>query len=259
MRSRVLYVSVCVTAMALVAGFAVLYLGASEAADNIGSYRSAQGLPPRAAPDRWTLAVAAYAGGAALAVLVIVLMERWWTLGRERPRSALSLTLMAGVALGLVLALDGLLNLTPGGVLADLVPSWYAPLSIAQGLVLVAVFGLAVIALPRPAPRGVRIGHVALKVGDLDRAARFWSRALGYVRRGGGSPWLVPPDGQGTALTLDRDDRMHLDLFVPDEATQRAEVDRLIALGASRVDWPRVTHVVLSDPDGNLFCVVVRP
>jgi hypothetical protein len=256
MRSRVLYVSVCVTAMVLVAGFVVLYLGASQAADDIGAYRSAQGLSPRDAPDRWTLAVALYAGGAALSVLVIVLMERWWTLGRERPRSALSLVLMAGVALGLVLALDGLLNLTPAGVLADLVPSWYAPLGIAQGLVLVAVFGLAVIALPRPAPRGVRIGYVTVKVGDLDRSARFWSRALGYVRRGGAS--LVPPDGQGAALTLDRDDRMHLDLVVPDEATQRAEVDRLIALGATRVDWPQVTHVVLADPDGNLFCVVVQ-
>jgi catechol 2,3-dioxygenase-like lactoylglutathione lyase family enzyme len=256
MRSRVLYVSVCVTAMALVAGFAVLYLGASEAADGIGAYRSAQDLPPRAAPDRWTLAVAAYAGGAALSVLVIVLMERWWTLGRERPRSALSLTLMAGVALGLVLALDGLLNLSPRGVLADLVPSWYAPLCIAQGLVLVAVFGLAVIALPRPAPRGVRVGLVSLKVGDLDRAARFWTRALGYVRRGDG---LLPPDGQGTPLTLDTDDRTHLDLFVPDEATQRTEVERLLSLGASRVDWPTVSHVVLADPDGNLFCVVVRP
>lgn len=259
MRSRVLYVSVCVTAMALVVGFAVLYLGASEAADGIVSYRSASGLTPRATPDRWTLAVAGYAGGAALSVLVIVLMERWWTLGRERPRSALSVALMAGVALGLVLALDGLLNLTPQGVLADLVPSWYAPLCIAQGLVLVGVFGLAVIALPRPAPRGVRIGLVSLRVGDLDRAARFWTRALGYVRRGGGSASLVPPDGHGTPLTLDTDDRTHLDLFVPDEATQQAEVERLLSLGATRVDWPRVTHVVLSDPDGNLFCVVVQP
>lgn len=255
MRSRVLYVSVCVTAMALVVGFAVLYLGASEATDDIGTYRSTQGLSPRATPDRWTLAAAAYAGGAALSVLVVVLMERWWTLGRERPRSALSLALMAGVALGLVLALDGLLTLTPQGVLADLVPSWYAPLSVAQGLVLVAVFGLAVIALPRPAPRGVRIGLVSLKVGDVDRAARFWTRALGYVRRG---TVFVPPDGQGTPLTLDTDDRTHLDLFVPDGATQRAEVERLVSLGASRVDWPQVDHVVLADPDGNLFCVVVQ-
>ncbi|GAA0911603.1 hypothetical protein GCM10009557_85830 [Virgisporangium ochraceum] len=259
MRSRVLYVSVCVTAMALVAGFAVLYLGASEAADAIGSYRSTQGLRPRATPDRWTLAVAAYAGGAALSVLVIVLMERWWTLGRERPRSALSLALMAGVALGLVLALDGLLTLTPQGVLATLVPSWYAPLCIAQGLVLVAVFGLAVIALPRPAPRDVRLGHVSLKVDDLDRAARFWTRALGYVRRGGASPWLEPPDGHGIPLALGRDDHPHLHLVVSDEATRRAEVDRLVALGASPVDRPGAAHVVLADPDGNLFDVVVRP
>jgi hypothetical protein len=30
-----------------------------------------------------------------------------------------------------------------------------------------------------------------------------------------------------------------------------------VALGARRVDWPDVPHVVLADPEGNLFCVVV--
>jgi hypothetical protein len=40
---------------------------------------------------------------------------------------------------------------------------------------------------------------------------------------------------------------------------QKAEVERLVALGATRYPWrykPADDFVVLEDPDGNLFCVV---
>jgi hypothetical protein len=49
--------------------------------------------------------------------------------------------------------------------------------------------------------------------------------------------------------------RLHLDLR-PDD--QRAEVDRLVAMGATRVDIGQgdVTWVVLADPEGNEFCVL---
>ena len=49
--------------------------------------------------------------------------------------------------------------------------------------------------------------------------------------------------------------RLHLD-FRPDD--QDAEVERLIALGASRVDVGQgeVSWVVLADPEGNEFCVL---
>ena len=43
-----------------------------------------------------------------------------------------------------------------------------------------------------------------------------------------------------------------------DGDTVESEVERLLALGARRVDWTYsddATHVVLADPDGNLFCV----
>lgn len=43
------------------------------------------------------------------------------------------------------------------------------------------------------------------------------------------------------------------------EAEQLAEVDRLISLGTSRVDWEYpddADFVVLADPEGNLFCVI---
>ncbi|NNE10709.1 MAG: VOC family protein [Ilumatobacter sp.] len=49
--------------------------------------------------------------------------------------------------------------------------------------------------------------------------------------------------------------RVHLDLRPDDQA---AEVERLVALGATRVDvgQRQVTWVVLADPEGNEFCVL---
>jgi hypothetical protein len=101
-------------------------------------------------------------------------------------------------------------------------------------------------------------------VEDLHRAAEFWTAVLGYGVRGGEiddeSPALLPKDGVGPAIMLDTDDRTHLDLSVADSAEQQTEVDRLISLGARRVAWDYADgadHVVLLDPEGNLFCVVV--
>ena len=49
--------------------------------------------------------------------------------------------------------------------------------------------------------------------------------------------------------------RLHIDLRPDDQA---AEVERLIALGARRVDIGQgdVSWVVLADPEGNEFCVL---
>ncbi len=50
---------------------------------------------------------------------------------------------------------------------------------------------------------------------------------------------------------------MHLDLYASD---QEAEVERLLGLGAERVEWDLYPSdpdfVVLADPDGNRFCVI---
>lgn len=52
--------------------------------------------------------------------------------------------------------------------------------------------------------------------------------------------------------------RLHLDLRPDDQA---AEVDRLLALGATRVDIGQgaVSWVVLADPEDNEFCVLSSP
>jgi len=117
----------------------------------------------------------------------------------------------------------------------------------------------------------LRVGLVAIGVTDRARAADFWSAALGYRRRtdgfAGWSVVLEPPDGEGVALALQMSEtppsdrpRIHLDLHVNDAAEQTREADRLTRLGATRVDWPDYPEdpdfVVLSDTEGNLFCVV---
>jgi hypothetical protein len=54
--------------------------------------------------------------------------------------------------------------------------------------------------------------------------------------------------------------RLHLDLS-PDLGEQEAEIERILALGARRVDIGQTgaeSWTVLADPEGNEFCVV-RP
>jgi catechol 2,3-dioxygenase-like lactoylglutathione lyase family enzyme len=116
----------------------------------------------------------------------------------------------------------------------------------------------------------LHIGTVVLGVEDVRRAAAFWTRALGYVPRDEiEDDWvvLIPPDGRGARLALGRSEtpvqvhpRVHLDLYAGDAADQAAEVARLVALGAERVDWDLYPEdpdfVVLADPDGNRFCVI---
>jgi catechol 2,3-dioxygenase-like lactoylglutathione lyase family enzyme len=105
----------------------------------------------------------------------------------------------------------------------------------------------------------LRIGSVVMTVSDIDRAAAFWTNALGYAPGARNPAFLVPECGNGPRLHLDEDDRMHLDLWADDEAEQAAEVERLVSLGARRVDWDYpddADFVVLADTEGNLFCVI---
>ena len=118
----------------------------------------------------------------------------------------------------------------------------------------------------------VRLGSVVMGVEDVPRAVAFWSEALRYdVISFDGSEndftILRHPSGEGTRVALQRSDtpaqehpRVHLDLVVDSAAEQAAEVDRLVGLGASEVEWDSYPDdpdfIVLADPDGNRFCVV---
>jgi catechol 2,3-dioxygenase-like lactoylglutathione lyase family enzyme len=114
-------------------------------------------------------------------------------------------------------------------------------------------------------------GVVVLGVTDRPRAEEFWCAALGYQVREGYGGWarvLSPPLGAAGAVialqmsTTSAEDypRLHFDLHVTGLEEQQAEADRLVSLGARRVDWDSYPHdpdfVVLADPDGNRFCIV---
>jgi len=113
------------------------------------------------------------------------------------------------------------------------------------------------------------IGSIVWGVRDVPRATEFWTAALDYrLRDEPEDDWatLIPREGAGTRLSLMQvtsdprtHKRHHLDIVADD---QRAEVDRLVALGASHVDWDYeadADYIVLEDPDGNRFCVVDSP
>jgi Glyoxalase-like domain len=103
-------------------------------------------------------------------------------------------------------------------------------------------------------------------VDDLQRQAAFWTEALGYERLDLDHDFVLlrPKDGAGPNLSLDRvpsslqiPPRLHLDLYTEHQAE---EVERLLALGATEVQWdkrpPDADYVILADPEGNRFCVV---
>jgi catechol 2,3-dioxygenase-like lactoylglutathione lyase family enzyme len=110
-------------------------------------------------------------------------------------------------------------------------------------------------------------GFLGALSGDGSQAnGYFWSKALGWplvwdqdeetaIRspHGGpkltwGGPPLKPKKGK---------ERVHLDLAPPVGGDEQQELDRLLSLGATRVDIGQgdVDWVVLADPDGHEFCL----
>jgi predicted enzyme related to lactoylglutathione lyase len=109
----------------------------------------------------------------------------------------------------------------------------------------------------------VRI-EFTLDCSNLDRMARFWTTAAGFVVEGVIEGRYVTLAWDGITLTLQRvaepktvKNRMHLDLLV-DDVNQA--VRRLESLGATRLTASArqefgQTWYVLADPEGNEFCV----
>jgi len=98
----------------------------------------------------------------------------------------------------------------------------------------------------------------------------FWSAALGWplvwdqdeetaIRAPGGTGPLITWGGPPLAPKVGKN-RLHLEVGPLEQAEHQSEVERLVALGASRVDIGQgdVDWVVMADPDSNEFCVL-RP
>ncbi|MEU5373341.1 VOC family protein [Streptomyces sp. NPDC005951] len=122
-----------------------------------------------------------------------------------------------------------------------------------------------------------KLTELAIDCADPAALARFWCSVLDYevqgveegeevvtigppsVPEGKNRPGPVPP-----ALTFARvpegktvKNRLHIDVN-PTDREQDEEVERLLALGARRADVGQdgASWVVLTDPEGNEFCVL---
>jgi hypothetical protein len=122
-----------------------------------------------------------------------------------------------------------------------------------------------------------RLTEVIIDCRDLGRVTGFWCAVLGYERANGGDGWVaIRPAGpkpsaeelvaaaQPPALAFVQvpedkvtKNRVHIDV-TPADRSQEDEVDRLVSLGACRVDIGQGTTpwVVMADPEGNEFCVM---
>jgi len=96
----------------------------------------------------------------------------------------------------------------------------------------------------------------------------FWSAALGWplVWDQDEETAIRAPDGAGQFITWGGPplpprrgkDRLHLDVAPPANGDQRAEVERLVSLGARRIDIGpgEPPRILMADPDDNTFCVL---
>jgi catechol 2,3-dioxygenase-like lactoylglutathione lyase family enzyme len=107
--------------------------------------------------------------------------------------------------------------------------------------------------------------EVLIDCADAESLAAFWCDVLGWrvIDRDDGDV-EIGDGGAGLTIMFQRvpepktvKNRLHLDVKAND-GNQAAEVDRIIALGAHRIDVGQrdVSWVVLADPEGNEFCVL---
>ncbi len=116
-----------------------------------------------------------------------------------------------------------------------------------------------------------RISEICINCSDPETMGRFWSAALDYpeVATDEDGVAIMGAPNRPSMLFVRTDDaggppkagpnRLHIDLS-PTDRDQEAEVSRLEALGAKRIDVGQGTPswVVMADPEGNEFCVLRR-
>ena len=109
--------------------------------------------------------------------------------------------------------------------------------------------------------------ELSIDAHDIDKLSGFWCEVLGYEVLDREPDIVEIGDPSGALPTIifvpvpeakTVKNRVHIDVN-PVDRDQEAEVERLIELGARRVDvgqGPDVSWVVLADIEGNEFCVL---
>jgi predicted enzyme related to lactoylglutathione lyase len=117
---------------------------------------------------------------------------------------------------------------------------------------------------------GSVIAEIEVDCVDPEPIARFWGQVLGWeVQRQADVLWMsasgVPSDADLKLVFAEVPEgksvknRLHIDLS-PSGCDQAEELERLLGLGASRIDIGQgdVPWMVLADPGGNEFCLLKR-
>ena len=118
---------------------------------------------------------------------------------------------------------------------------------------------------------GSRFTELIVDCADPRRLAEFWSAVLGWQPTGrfdedvyDEDVEIAGPPGSGPSLVFVRvpeaktvKNRLHVDVN-PVGCEQEQEVERLVGLGARRIDIGQgeSSWIVLADPEGNEFCVL---
>jgi len=121
---------------------------------------------------------------------------------------------------------------------------------------------------------------VVIDCADIAAQARWWAEVLDWqiIYEADDEVMIIPRYASDEPLTVEQwrrvgpglvfvpvpepktvKNRLHIDLAPHLTDDRDAEIDRLLALGATRVDVGQsddVTWTVLADPEGNEFCVL---
>jgi hypothetical protein len=113
---------------------------------------------------------------------------------------------------------------------------------------------------------GAKFTELCVDAADPDALASFWTAVLDWPRLSADDGVVEIGDPSGSLPTLvfaPVDDakvvknRVHIDVS-PRASDQAAELQRLLGLGATKVDVGQgeQSWVVLADPEGNEFCLL---
>ena len=112
-----------------------------------------------------------------------------------------------------------------------------------------------------------RFSELTVDSNDAGRLSRWWSEVLGYkvIEETEDAVEIAGPKGAGPTIVFAPvpepktvKNRLHIDLS-PTDRDQDEELERLLGLGARRADVGQgddVSWVVLTDPEGNEFCLL---
>lgn len=117
------------------------------------------------------------------------------------------------------------------------------------------------------AGQAVAVRGITIDVADLARAEGFWTQLLGVAAKFENDTYVwLDEIAPGVSLVLQRvpeaktsKNRVHFEIVADDP---EAAISRVEAIGGTRVgevETSEYAFTVMSDPDGNEFCINRRP